>query len=89
MERLRQDGEILNLRWLLQCRPTLAAVTFLLYGPTLKYDFSRYADSRITGAHPQLYSDGTLLDRLKQIVYLDFPKEELLIVHSWQADNVS
>ena len=73
----------------LLCCLVLGAASFLLYGQTLKYDFSRYDDYKLIGEHPQLYSDGTLADRIRQILYRDIPREEPLIVRdlSWLVDS--
>lgn len=75
-------------RLLLTCALIFLA-SVLLYSPTLQFDFARYDDHMIIGEHPQLYSDGTIFERVAQIVYLDYPREEPLIVRdlSWLVDS--
>ncbi|MFT5611656.1 MAG: hypothetical protein ACI9LU_002161 [Polaribacter sp.] len=82
--------------WNLQRRSVVLACvilffsSLLFYDQTFQYDFSRYDDHKIIGEHPQLYSDGTVAESAKQILYLDFPREEPLLVRdlSWLADSI-
>jgi len=82
--------------WNLQRRSVVLACvilffsSLLFYGQTFQYDFSWYDDYKIIGEHPQLYSDGTVVERAKQILYLDFPREEPLLVRdlSWLVDSI-
>ena len=64
--------------------------TIFLFGQTLSFEFTQYDDFKLIGHYPHFYADGTLLERISQIVFLDYPREEPLIVRdlSWLLDSV-
>jgi hypothetical protein len=67
----------------------LFAASFLLYLPSLFYDFVAYDDLRIVLDHPNLYDEHSLLASLHQILVGYFPREEPLLVRdlSWALNS--
>lgn len=81
--------------WTLNSSQRLLACVLLflasicLYSPAFKYEFTKFDDYQLIGEHPQLYADGSFGERLQQIVYRDYPREEPLIIRdiTWLIDS--
>jgi hypothetical protein len=86
---LNTEGNLDRHRVTLACL-VLFLVSLFSYLPTTDYDFTRFDDYKIIGEHPQLYSNGSITERIVQIVHRDFPREEPLIVRdiSWLVDSI-
>jgi hypothetical protein len=67
----------------------LLLLAWLLYLPTLRYDFIYYDDVRILKDHPEIYGTSTLGAGLRAIFVTEFPREEPLLVRdvSWALDS--
>jgi hypothetical protein len=67
----------------------LCALGFLLYSPSLFYDFVAYDDLRIVLEHPNLYDERSLGSSLQQIFIGYFPREEPLLIRdvSWAVNS--
>jgi len=68
----------------------LAAAAWILYIPSVHYDFVYYDDVRILQQHPELYGQPDLPADLKAIFVTAYPREEPLLVRdvSWAADSL-
>jgi hypothetical protein len=77
-------------KWVLLTCLVLFLTSLLHYLPTTGYDFTLYDDHRIILEHPQLYANGTVLERIQEITWGSYPREEPLIVRdlSWLLDSV-
>jgi len=80
--------------WLLQRRNLLTGLVlmlaaWILYSPSLKYDFIYFDDVRILRDHPELYGQKTLAADLKAIFVTSYPREEPLLVRdvTWAIDS--
>jgi hypothetical protein len=67
----------------------LCAAAFLLYLPSLFYDFVAYDDLRVVLDHPNLYDEHSLLHSLQQIFVGYFPREEPLLIRdvTWALNS--
>ncbi|MCP4002227.1 MAG: hypothetical protein GY727_15060, partial [Gammaproteobacteria bacterium] len=77
-------------RWIWLACALLFLAVILLFSVTFQFEFVLYDDFKLIIQHPQLYSHGTILDRISQIFFLDYPREEPLIVRdlSWLLDSL-
>ena len=84
------NEENLDRRWIWLTCAFLFLATIFLYDQTFQYGFVQYDDYKIIGGHPHLYFHGTIFDRINQILFLDYPREEPLIFRdlSWLLDSV-
>lgn len=66
----------------------LGLLTFLIYAPTIGYDFLNWDDIRILKSHPERYDHDSVSAAFKTIVLTDYPREEPLILRdlSWALD---
>ena len=80
----------INRRWIWLSCTFLFMATIILFDQTFQFDFTFFDDSKLIGGHSQLYSFGSVWDRINQILFLDYPREEPLIVRdlSWLLDSI-
>jgi hypothetical protein len=82
-------GQEASRRRVLVTAAGLGALGFLLYLPSLSYDFVAYDDLRIVLEHPNLYDERSLGSSLQQIFLGYFPREEPLLIRdvSWALNS--
>lgn len=67
----------------------LTAAGWLLYLPSVNYDFVHYDDVRILRDHPELYGNKNFAENLRAIFVEQFPREEPLLLRdvTWALDS--
>jgi hypothetical protein len=67
----------------------LMLTAWVIYLPSVKYDFVYYDDVRILRDHPELYGQANLSADMQEIFVTSFPREEPLLLRdvSWALDS--
>jgi hypothetical protein len=69
----------------------LMLAAWVMYWPSVKYDFVYYDDVRILRNHPEIYGQAHFADGLREILVTGFPRDEPLLVRdvTWDLDGRS